>query len=67
MRVRVRDVREVAAEQDAIGEIAQPGQLVARERVRNPLLRDERPELNVRELQRIVAERSGLAADSVVR
>ncbi|HEY8167938.1 MAG TPA: hypothetical protein VIF84_04430, partial [Candidatus Limnocylindrales bacterium] len=29
-----------------------------------PLLRDERPEFNVRELQRIVAERSGLAEDS---
>jgi len=37
---------------------------IRRERVALPLLRDERPELNVRELQRIVAERAGLAADS---
>jgi hypothetical protein len=37
---------------------------IRRERVALPLLRDERPELNVRELQRIVAERAGLASDS---
>ena len=37
---------------------------IRRERVALPLLRDERPELNVRELQRIVAERAGLATDS---
>ncbi len=37
---------------------------IRRERVALPLLRDERPELNVRELQRIVAERAGLAPDS---
>jgi predicted amidohydrolase len=35
-----------------------------RERLTLPLLRDERPELQVRELSRIVAERAGLAADS---
>ena len=35
-----------------------------RERISLPLLRDERPELQVRELTRIVAERAGLAADS---
>jgi NAD+ synthase (glutamine-hydrolysing) len=35
-----------------------------RERLSLPLLRDERPELQVRELGRIVAERAGLAADS---
>ena len=35
-----------------------------RERLALPLLRDERPELQVRELSRIVAERAGLAADS---
>jgi hypothetical protein len=29
-----------------------------------PLLRDERPELQIRELGRIVAERAGLAPDS---
>ena len=34
-----------------------------RERIALPLLRDERPELAVRELDRIVAERAGLAAD----
>jgi predicted amidohydrolase len=33
---------------------------VRRERIALPLLRDERPELLVRELQRIVAERAGL-------
>jgi predicted amidohydrolase len=37
---------------------------VRRERIALPLLRDERPELEVRELGRIVAERAGLAADS---
>jgi hypothetical protein len=37
---------------------------VRRERIALPLLRDERPELNVRELSRIIAERSGMAADS---
>ena len=37
---------------------------VRRERIALPLLRDERPELNVRELSRIIAERAGLAADS---
>ncbi len=37
---------------------------VRRERISLPLLRDERPELNVRELSRIVAERAGLAPDS---
>lgn len=37
---------------------------VRRERVALPLLRDERPELQVRELSRIVAERAGLAADT---
>jgi predicted amidohydrolase len=35
-----------------------------RERLALPLLRDERPELQVRELSRIVNERAGLAADS---
>ena len=37
---------------------------IRRERVALPLLRDERPELNVRELQRIVRERAGMASDS---
>jgi predicted amidohydrolase len=37
---------------------------VRRERISLPLLRDERPELNLRELERIVAERAGLAGDS---
>ncbi len=37
---------------------------VRRERIALPLLRDERPELHVRELERIVAERAGLAPDS---
>ena len=37
---------------------------VRRERIGLPLLRDERPELIVRELERIVAERAGLAVDS---
>ncbi len=37
---------------------------VRRARISLPLLRDERPELEVRELDRIVAERAGLATDS---
>src|SRR3954453_11517721 len=37
---------------------------VRRERFGLPLLRDERPELQVRELERIVAERGGLWTDS---
>lgn len=37
---------------------------VRRERIALPLLRDERPELVVREWQRIVAERAGLATDA---
>jgi predicted amidohydrolase len=37
---------------------------VRRERVTLPLLRDERPELEARELGRIIAERAGLAADT---
>jgi NAD+ synthase (glutamine-hydrolysing) len=37
---------------------------VRRERIALPLLRDERPELQVRELARIVAERAGMADDS---
>jgi predicted amidohydrolase len=37
---------------------------IRRERIALPLLRDERPEWNVRELRRIVAERAGLADDS---
>ncbi len=37
---------------------------IRRERIALPLLRDERPELQVRELTRIVAERAGLAPDS---
>ena len=37
---------------------------IRRERIGLPLLRDERPEWNVRELRRIVAERAGLANDS---
>jgi Predicted amidohydrolase len=36
---------------------------IRRERIALPLLRDERPELHVRELRRIIAERAGLAAD----
>jgi len=36
---------------------------VRRERIALPLLRDERPELQVRELGRIIAERAGMAAD----
>jgi predicted amidohydrolase len=37
---------------------------IRRERIGLPLLRDERPELQVRELQRIVRERAGLAEDA---
>ena len=37
---------------------------IRRERISLPLLRDERPELLVRELERIVRERAGLAADA---
>jgi predicted amidohydrolase len=36
---------------------------IRRERIALPLLRDERPELHVRELSRIVAERAGLVFD----
>jgi len=37
---------------------------IRRARIGLPLLRDERPELQVRELDRIVAERAGMASDS---
>jgi NAD+ synthase (glutamine-hydrolysing) len=37
---------------------------VRRERISLPLLRDERPELQLRELNRVVTERAGLAHDS---
>src|SRR5262245_3052861 len=37
---------------------------IRRERIALPLLRDERPEWNLRELRRIIAERAGLAGDS---
>jgi predicted amidohydrolase len=37
---------------------------IRRERIGLPLLRDERPELQVRELERIVAERAGLVDDA---
>jgi predicted amidohydrolase len=37
---------------------------IRRERISLPLLRDERPEFQARELSRIVAERAGLARDS---
>jgi predicted amidohydrolase len=37
---------------------------IRRERIGLPLLRDERPELQVRELNRIVAERAGMALDT---
>jgi predicted amidohydrolase len=40
---------------------------VRRERVSLPLLRDERPEFEVRELSRIVAERAGLAPDTTAQ
>jgi predicted amidohydrolase len=36
---------------------------VRRERIALPLLRDERPELHVRELARIIAERAGMGLD----
>ncbi len=39
---------------------------VRRERISLPLLRDERPELLVRELDRLVAERAGLADDATL-
>jgi predicted amidohydrolase len=35
-----------------------------RERISLPLLRDERPELQVRELERIISERAGFVADT---
>jgi predicted amidohydrolase len=41
-----------------------PLQDIRRERISLPLLRDERLELQARELSRIVAERAGLATDS---
>ena len=37
---------------------------VRRERIALPLLRDERPELHLRELARIIAERAGMARDT---
>jgi predicted amidohydrolase len=37
---------------------------VRRERIALPLLRDERPELHLRELARVIAERAGMARDS---
>ena len=37
---------------------------IRRERIGLPLLRDERPEFQLRELGRIVAERAGLAEDA---
>lgn len=37
---------------------------IRRERIGLPLLRDERPEFQIRELSRIVSERAGLARDS---
>ena len=37
---------------------------IRRARIELPLLRDERPELEVRELARIIAERAGLAIDA---
>jgi hypothetical protein len=36
---------------------------VRRERIGLPLLRDERPELHLRELRRILAERTDMAID----
>jgi len=42
-----------------------PAADIRRERIALPLLRDERPELQARELARIVAERAGLATDTV--
>ena len=38
---------------------------VRRERVALPLLRDERPELHLRELRRILAERTGMSVEDV--
>jgi predicted amidohydrolase len=38
---------------------------IRRERIGLPLLRDERPELEVRELERIVAQRAGLVREAV--
>ena len=38
---------------------------IRRERIGLPLLRDERPELEVRELDRIVAQRAGLAHETI--
>jgi predicted amidohydrolase len=38
---------------------------IRRERIGLPLLRDERPELEVRELARIVAQRAGLAHEAI--
>jgi predicted amidohydrolase len=40
----------------------EPGE-VRRERIGLPLLRDERPELHMRELRRILAERTGMSID----
>ncbi len=40
---------------------------IRRERIALPLLRDERPEVQVRELERIVAERAGLAEEPMRR
>jgi predicted amidohydrolase len=37
---------------------------IRRERIELPLLRDERPELQARELARVIAERAGLSVDS---
>lgn len=37
---------------------------IRRERIALPLLRDERPELLARELERVIAERAGMAPDS---
>jgi predicted amidohydrolase len=37
---------------------------IRRERIELPLLRDERPELQARELARVIAERAGLSLDS---
>ena len=40
---------------------------VRRERIALPLLRDERPELQARELERIISERAGLGSDSTAQ
>ena len=37
---------------------------IRRERIELPLLRDERPELQARELARVIAERAGMSLDS---